>query len=83
MSINPWDNNQRMIQGFGFVANQENWDNYQTWLQIDQTPQSPLSNVKSGGGTYYLIPKPAFQRLKKLRDRFISAKTHKRLHPII
>jgi len=88
-----------MIQGFGYIANQENWDLYQAWKSVGQPPiipqieawvpppstptSTPIGNMRSGAGTYYLLPIPLFDKLHQLRDRFISKNKHRRLHPLI
>jgi hypothetical protein len=56
-----------------------------SWEQQQHTVNlpTPVSNIKSGGGVYYLLPMPLFQRLHRWRDRFLGKKTHRKLHPLI
>ena len=46
-------------------------------------PSTPIETMRSGAGVYYLLPFGLFRRLHSLRDRFISKKRHKQLHPVI
>jgi hypothetical protein len=39
--------------------------------------------VKSGAGTYYLLPAPMLHKLWVLREKYIGKKMHKKLHPLI
>lgn len=84
------------VEGWGWINTPLEQAAYDSWVQGGKpkpqeivvlppqtTPGTIFSNIKSGGGTYYLLPIPLFNKLHRLRDRFISKKQHKRLHPLI
>jgi len=87
------------VEGWGWINTPQDQAAYDSWVQggkprpteiipqppatIQETPGTIFSNTKSGAGTYYLLPAPLFNKLHRLRDRFISKKHHKRVHPLI
>lgn len=73
------------LSSHGFALTQENVNKVAQYSLNPPTPQpTPTpTNVKSGFGVYYLLPIPFFIWLHKTRDRFISKKLHKRIHPLV